>query len=141
MKLLVSACLLGEKCRYDGSDALCGQAAALALKYELVPVCPEQLGGLPTPRKPSEIVGERVLTVDGVDITDAFENGAKAAAKLAVSCGCERALLKSKSPSCGCRAVYDGSFSGRLIPGIGLAAALLKEAGIELFDESEAQKL
>lgn len=141
MRILVSACLLGEKCRYNGSDAFCKEAAALSERYELVPVCPEALGGLKTPRKPSEIRNGRVFTPDNEDVTEAFVRGAQEAVRIALLNGCKKALLKSKSPSCGSKAVYDGSFSSQLTHGMGLTADALKKAGLELFEENEIFKL
>lgn len=136
--ILVSACLLGEACRYDGATVPCAEVKALGKFHELVPVCPEQLGGLPTPRTPSEIQPDgRVADRAGTDLTDAFEVGARKAVALARQRGCMQAILKSRSPSCGVRQIYDGTFSGNIIPGRGVAAARLADAGIELFDETD----
>ena len=134
-KLLISACLVGENCKYNGgNNALPPETlAALRSRFELVPVCPEQLGGLPTPRVPSERRGERVVNREGADVTEAFRRGAEQAVRIAEQTGCRRALLKSNSPSCGSGSIYDGSFSGRLTAGDGVAAALLKHSGIEVF--------
>ena len=132
-KLLVSACLLGETCRYDGKSNLIPAVEALRERFELVPVCPEQLGGLPTPRIPSERVGERVLSREGADVTEAFRLGAERAA--ALSQGAARALLKERSPSCGSRYIYDGTFSGRVVPGMGVAAELLAGKGVAVYSE------
>ena len=119
-KLLVSACLLGEPCRYDGRSKADARVLALAEKYELIPVCPEQLGGLPTPRVPSERSGERVITADGRDVTENYRHGAEAALALCVKNGCGAAVLKEKSPSCGCGRIYDGTFSRHLTAGDGV---------------------
>ncbi len=137
--LLVSACLLGENCKYSGgNNALPPELlAALEARYRLVPVCPERDGGLPTPRLPSERKGKRVLNRAGEDVTEAFRRGAQLALETARREGCRLALLKERSPSCGSGKIYDGSFSGTLIPGNGVAAALLKENGIAVFGESE----
>ena len=134
-KLLISACLTGENCKYNGgNNALPSETlAALRSRFELVPVCPEQLGGLSTPRVPSERRGERVVNREGADVTEAFRSGAEQALRIAEQAGCRRALLKSNSPSCGSGSIYDGSFSGRLTAGDGVAAALLKHSGIEVF--------
>ena len=134
-KLLISACLVGENCKYNGgNNALPSETlAALRSRFELVPVCPEQLGGLPTPRVPSERRGARVVNREGADVTEAFRRGAEQALRIAEQTGCRRALLKSNSPSCGSGSIYDGSFSGRLTAGDGVAAALLKHSGIEVF--------
>lgn len=135
-RVAVSACLLGEACRYDGKAAPCPEAVALAQDFELVPICPEQLGGFPTPRTPAEIVpGGRVVNRAEEDVTEAFERGARASLEIARAAGCTRAVLKSRSPSCGVRAVYDGTFTGTLVPGRGIAATALAQAGIEVVDE------
>ena len=131
-KLLVSACLLGEPCRYDGRSKADARVLALAEKYELIPVCPEQLGGLPTPRVPSERSGERVITADGRDVTENYRCGAEAALALCVEGGCKAAVLKEKSPSCGCGRIYDGTFSA----GDGVTAELLKAHGIAVYGEN-----
>ncbi len=138
-KVLVSACLLGQCCAYDGghrkSDAVC----RLADRYELIPICPECMGGLPTPRLPSERVGERVLSKDGTDVTFAYTAGAKAALSLALIEGVAFAILKSKSPSCGKGEIYDGSFTHTLIPGNGVSAELLLSRGIPVYTEKEIE--
>ena len=138
-KLLVSACLLGENCKYSGGNNYSPAAVALAERFELIPVCPEQLGGLPTPRVPAERVGDRVLTRDGADVTDAYRLGAEKTLETALANGVKRAALQERSPSCGCGAIYDGTFSGRLVPGDGVTAALLREHGIEIIKGSQAQ--
>lgn len=140
-KLLVSACLLGRKCRYDGGGNYLPGVETLEEYFELVPVCPEQLGGLPTPRTPSERVGEKVLSRDGRDVTAAFRLGAERALVIARGQGAVRALLKERSPSCGCGAVYDGTFTGRVIPGSGVAAELLEKSGIAVLGESRMSEL
>ena len=138
----MSACLLGEPCRYDGKARPCEAAKALAGRYELVPVCPEQLGGLPTPRTPSEIQRDgRVVDCMGHDRTDAFLDGARAVLAIAQERGCDRAVLKSRSPSCGVHEVYDGSFEGVVVPGRGIAADMLAKAGIEIADEHDVQRM
>ena len=141
MRLLISACLLGCACRYDGGSKPCRAALALAKKHELVPVCPEQLGGLPTPRPPAEIRGDRVMNHLGQDVTDAYQKGAAEALKLCRVLNCQGAVLKARSPSCGCGQVYDGSFSGALIPGDGITARTLKAAGIPVWTEETLEKL
>ena len=134
--LLVSACLMGFNCKYSGGNNALPPEALEELKrrYCLIPVCPEAAGGLPTPRVPSERRGDRVITRDGRDVTEAFRKGAEIAARLAEKYRIRRALLKSNSPSCGSKTVYDGSFSGILIRGDGITAAVLKERGIEITD-------
>ena len=136
--VLVSSCLLGIACRYDGASVPCPEVMALADSRELVPVCPEQLGGLDTPRTPSEIQPDgRVVDRAGVDRTAAFAAGAEEALRIARERGCAQAVLKSRSPSCGVHQVYDGTFTGTVVPGRGVAAAVLSDAGIELFDEAD----
>ena len=143
--LLISACLLGYCCRYDGSNnGPIPELMQLKRRYHLIPICPEQLGGLPTPRPPSEIVATaqggrlRVMTREGADVTAAFERGAREAVRIARAQGCAVAILKAKSPTCGCgpAGVYDGSFTGRLVAGEGIAARALREAGVRVTDEA-----
>lgn len=143
MNILVSACLLGVKCRYDGSG---GQYQGWMEKYpdvHLIPVCPEQLGGLSTPRVPSERIlkaGEnRVCTRDGEDVTAAYERGAEEALRVAKLYHCEAAILKERSPSCGNGEIYDGTFSHRKTAGDGVTTETLKKAGIRVLGESEAE--
>lgn len=140
-KLLVSACLLGTPCRYDGKSKADARVQALAGKYELIPVCPEELGGLPTPREPSERQGGCVVMRSGRDVTEKYRRGAEAALALCLQNGCKAAVLKEKSPSCGCGEVYDGTFSRRLIAGDGVTAEALKAHGITVYGESDAEKL
>ena len=141
--LLISRCLCGEPCRYDGlskgldADVL----GALSARYILVPVCPEVEGGLPTPRPPAERVGDRVCTQAGADVTAAYERGAQAALRLCRVHGCERALLKERSPSCGCGQVYDGTFTATLTQGNGVTADLLCQSGIAVYGESQVYEL
>ena len=135
--ILVSACLLGENCRYDGKAGKRIDIESLRKKYNLIPVCPEVLGGLPTPRTPSERVGERVVMKDGRDVTDNFMKGAREALKICEAFGCKRAILKERSPSCGSGEIYDGTFSKSLTAGDGMTAALLKENGIRVIGESQ----
>lgn len=141
MNILVSACLLGCACRYDGGSKPCAAVRALAARHTLIPVCPEIYGGLPTPRTPCEIVGGRVLSKDGADRTDAYRRGASEALRLAGALGCRAALLKARSPACGSGEVYDGSFSGTLTAGDGVAAAALSAAGIAVFGEDRLPDL
>lgn len=136
--IAVSACLLGEPCRYDGAAMPCEAVCGLAEAFDLVPVCPEQLGGLPTPRTPSEIQPDgRVVDSAGVDRTEAFRFGARKAVEIARERGCVCAVLKARSPSCGVHQVYDGSFTGALVPGEGVAAAEFRRAGLKCFDEAD----
>lgn len=141
MKILVSACLLGCACRYDGKSKPHVGVIALAEKHTLIPFCPEIYGGLSTPRSPSEIVGDRVINSDGEDVTAEYTRGAKEALRIAQLLGCKVSVLKAKSPSCGKGKVYDGSFGGMLRDGDGVTAKLLLENGIEVFTEDEITEL
>ena len=141
MNILISGCLLGLKCRYDGKEEKLPEIEKLIESYNLIPVCPEQLGGLPTPRIPAERVKDRVITQVGVDVTKEYQIGAEEALKIAKLYNCKKAILKEKSPSCGCGKIYDGTFSRNLIVGNGVTAELLLKNGIEVFGESEIDKL
>lgn len=143
--ILVSACLLGVCCRYDGN---CQQIRefeqklpALQQRFHLVPVCPEVYGGLPTPRAPAEIRGGRVCTAGGEDVTAAFRRGAQQALQLARRYGCRYAVLKKRSPSCGSGQIYDGTFTRTLTGGDGITAGVLKAEGITVFGEDETDLL
>ena len=142
--LLVSACLLGYPCKYcGGSSNFIGDEkwAALKERYRLVSVCPEFAGGLPTPRDPSERVGDRVVSNHGADVTENYRRGAETALALCRRFGCKKALLKAKSPSCGRDFIYDGSFSGTLTEGHGVTAELLLENDVVVFSEKELESL
>ena len=139
--VLVSACLLGVDCRYDGASQRLKGLDALMRRSTLIPVCPEQLGGLPTPRVPSERRDDRVVNRIGDDVTAAFQRGAEQVCRLARLYGARLALLKARSPSCGSRMIYDGSFTGRIIPGEGVAAHALKMMGVECCDETQLEAL
>ncbi len=141
MKILISACLLGCRCRYDGGSKPHPVAEKLAQRHELVPVCPEQLGGLSTPRPPAERRGDGVVTAAGGDVTEQYRRGAEEAVRLCKLMGCQAAVLKERSPSCGSGEIYDGAFSGRLSKGDGVTAAALKAAGIPVYGESAAEVL
>ena len=137
MNILVSACLLGLPARYDGKSKGCDWVLRLADKHILIPVCPEQMGGLPTPRTPSECQGALVMDRNGVDRTEAYRRGAECAVKLAEINHCTMAILKQRSPSCGSKAIYDGTFSGKVVPGAGVAAKALQAAGVQVFSEED----
>ena len=139
--LLISACLLGVPCRYDGASKPCVALELLAERFVFVPVCPEQLGGLPTPRVPAERRGDSVMTRNGRDVTKNYQRGANEALRIARIVGCTKALLKAKSPSCGCGRIYDGTHSGTLTDGDGVTAELLKENGIEVYNETSMDLL
>ena len=140
-KLLVSACLLGKNCKYNGKNNYNEKVCALAKKYDLIPVCPETAGGLSAPRNPAEICGQQVLLSDKTDVTAEFKKGAELTLETALACNCKKAMLKAKSPSCGSGRIYDGTFSKKLVCGDGVTAKLLKENGIVIFNEEETDLL
>ena len=135
--IIVSACLLGRNCRYDGGNCFNERVKEFLASKEYLAVCPEQLGGLTTPRKPSEISVDNVFDKDGLDVTAAFRLGAATVLSRALSSGCQLAILKSESPSCGKGLIFDGSFSGKLVEGKGITAALLESSGIRVITEEE----
>lgn len=142
---MISACLIGCECRYDQKSCLDEDLEQLLREGKVIPICPEQLGGLPTPRPPAEIIGgdgfdvldgrAHIVDQTGNDVTDEFLAGAQQALKLAKTVGATSAILKENSPSCGSSFVYDGSFSGKKVSGVGLTAALFKRNGIEVSSE------
>ena len=136
-KILVSACLLGVACRYDGKSKPVDEVIALSERYGIVPVCPEILGGLPTPRIPCEIKGGRVMSRAGEDKTAEYARGAEEVLRIARLLDCNTAVLKKKSPSCGSGEIYDGSFTGKTVQGDGVCAKLLKASGITVLDETQ----
>jgi len=142
-KILISACLLGERVRYHGGDARLAHPTLQRWQEEgrLVPLCPEVTGGLTTPRPAAEITatpeGRRVLRAAGQDVTGAFERGAEAAVNACVAHGIRIAILKDGSPSCGSRSIYDGTFTSRRIDGRGITAARLAAHHIAIFSEDE----
>jgi len=135
LPVLVSACLAGEPCRYDATAMPHPLVIQLVATGRAVCVCPEVLGGLPTPRESVELQAGRAICRSGGDVTAEFLAGAQAALELGLVRGCRRAIVKSRSPSCGCGRVYDGSFSGALVPGDGLFTKLLKEHGFNICTE------
>ena len=141
MKILVSACLLGARCRYDGASKMHPDIKALMEQHTLIPVCPEQLGGLSTPRPPAERQGARVLTAAGVDVTLQYERGAEEILRLCQLFACEAAVLKERSPSCGHGKIYDGTHTGTLADGDGVAAEYLLAHGIPVYGESQIKEL
>lgn len=141
MKLLVSACLLGVPCRYDGKAKMHDGVLSLLGRHTLIPFCPEIYGGLPTPRPASERLGERVVAKTGSDVTEQFRRGAGEALRLCRLYGCEAALLKERSPSCGHGVIHNGLFDGGLVEGDGVTAALLVQNGIAVYGESEWERL
>lgn len=139
MKILVSACLLGVRCRYDGKSKPHPAVERLMEQHTLIPVCGEILGGLPTPRVSAERQGARVVTADGCDVTAAYRRGAEEVLRLAERYGCTAAILKERSPSCGSGRIYDGTFTGTLTDGWGVTAELLRDHGICVIGASEAE--
>ena len=137
MNVLISACLLGVRCRYDGQSKKYDGVERLVGKYNLIPVCPEIMGGLQTPRAPAERVGDRVVCDDGCDVTAQYQRGAQEVLRLARLFSCSLAILKANSPSCGSKRVYDGTFSRNLVDGMGVTAQLLSENNIRVIDETE----
>jgi uncharacterized protein YbbK (DUF523 family) len=141
MKILVSACLLGVPCRYDAKSKPDERVIALSKKHELIPVCAEVLGGLETPRIPAEIVGDKVLRRDGVDVTREYHSGAQCVLDIAIQNSCKIAILKSKSPSCGKGKIYDGTYTKTLKDGNGICADLLMKNNITVLTEREIDKI
>lgn len=135
MKLLVSGCLFGLECRYCGDGIYQKELMELVKEHQLIPVCPEQLGGLATPRKPCEIKDGRVIDNEGNERTAAFIKGAEQVLQLAKLFEVDGAVLKSNSPSCGYGKIYDGSFSGKLTEGNGITGQMLSENGIPVWNE------
>lgn len=144
---IVSACLVGVNCRYNGKNSLNSKVFEKFKKGDLIPACPEQLGGLTTPREPSEIIGgtgedvlkgkAKVMTSSGRDVTNNFIRGAEETLMMAKSLGAKEAILKTRSPSCGCCEIYDGAFSGKLKKGEGVTVAILRKNGIRVRDEKD----
>ena len=134
MKIAVSACLLGENCKYNGGNNFSEKVARYIEGQEVIPVCPEVLGGLPTPRIPAEIVDGVVTRKDGVSVDSEFRSGAQKALDIVLDNQVELVILQSRSPSCGVNSIYDGTFSGKIIQGHGVFASLLKENNIKMID-------
>ena len=139
--VLVSACILGADCKYNGGNNYRDGIFDLFTKYNVIPVCPETAGGLERPREPSEKVGNQVLSKSGKDVTAEFKKGADVTLKIAKKYSAAYAVLKAKSPSCGCGMIYDGSFSGNVIPGNGITAELLLNNGIKIYNETNWRSL
>ena len=139
MNILISACLLGQYCRYDGQTKVYPQVQALLGRDDihLIPVCPEQCGGLATPRPAAERQGKRVVTTNGSDVTAQYQRGAEAALYWARLFHCTKAILKEKSPSCGHGQIYDGTFSRTLTAGDGVTVDFLRAEGLEIIGESD----
>lgn len=135
--IIVSACLAGVKCRYDCQLKPNQKVVELVEQGKAIPVCPEQLGGLPTPRAAAERLGDKVVTKDGGEVTQEFLKGAGEALKIAQLAGCKKAVLKAKSPSCGSGKTYDGTFTGTLVERDGVCAELFKKNGVEVITEED----
>ena len=135
--ILVSACLAGIKCKWDGESNSDQKVIDLVKQGKAIPVCPEQLGGLSTPRAPAEIKGDKVITISSNDVTKEFQNGAQETLKIALLTGCKKAILKSRSPSCGSKRIYDGTFTKTLIKGDGITTRLLKQNHIDVLTEED----
>ena len=135
--ILVSKCLAGEYCRWDGGTNLVPELKALVESGSAVTVCPEESGGLSTPRNPSEILDGRVFSKTGEDVTGCFRKGAEAALRVFEGNHCEYAVLKAKSPSCGCGLIHNGKFDGGLVAGNGVTAQLLLDRGYHVITEAE----
>lgn len=141
MKILISACLAGVPCRYDGKPVPWALYEILKEKHELIPVCPELMGGLKAPRPPAERRGSRVFDKTGADLTETFERGAEEGLLLAATRSADAVILKERSPSCGVHIVYDGTFSSKQIAGRGLFAEKLVKAGYQVMGEFEEEEL
>ncbi len=137
MKVIVSACLLGENCKYNGDNNRCQKVIDFVKDHEVIPVCQEQMGGLSTPRLPAEICYGKVVNTEGVSVDAEFRKGAEAALEITLEEGATQAILQPRSPSCGCKQVYDGTFSRTLIPGKGVFAQLLADHGIKLMEPED----
>ena len=137
MKIAVSACLLGENCKYNGGNNFSEKVSEFVKDHEVFPVCPEVLGGLPTPRETAEIVNGVVSHKDGSSVDKEFRDGAEKAMRIVTENKVDLVILQSRSPSCGVNTIYDGSFSGKLIPGQGIFTELLKKSGIKVIDVEE----
>ena len=138
--IVISACLIGQNCRYDGKSKVVDWVDRLSKQGQTIAVCPEVLGGLSIPRLPCEITGEKVYSQDGADVTCAFKMGAEKTTEIAKTVGAKVAILKANSPSCGNCKVYNGNFDGGLVDGKGVTVKALEEKGIVVFNENEAKE-
>ena len=140
-KILISACLVGDNVKYNGGNNLSPKIDTLLEKYELIPFCPEVEGGLSIPRSPAERVGDMVINQDNEDVTAAYMKGAELAFNICLFLKIKKVILKEKSPSCGSKIIYDGTFSHKEIKGTGVTAEYLKEKGIEVYSEEDIDSL
>ncbi len=138
-KILISACLIGDKTRYDGKSSYHPLVKELLKKYELIPFCPEVEGGLPTPRKPSEIIEDKVMMSNGKDVTKNYTLGAEKALNICKALNIKIAILKDGSPSCGSKKIHDGKFTGHTISGNGVTTKLLRKHHIEVLSEEDIE--
>jgi len=138
--IIVSACLAGVECRYNGQAFPIPVVIDMVKKGQAIPLCPEILGNLPTPRLSAEQCGRKIFSSDDHDLTVEYVTGAKIALRIAKLVGCKKAILKSKSPTCGCGMIYDGTFSGKMIEGDGIFCKMLKGENIEVYTEDDIQK-
>lgn len=140
MVIAVSACLLGQNCKYNGGNNFSEELSHRLRGHTVIPICPEVMGGLPTPRTPVELVNGKAIMRSGEDVDACFRKGAQIALKKVTDAGAELVILQPRSPSCGSREIYDGTFSGRKIPGQGIFAALAVRAGLRVLDAEEFLK-
>lgn len=140
-KIIVSGCLLGCDCRYKGDNCKCEELLTLAENHTLIPVCPEQLGGLSTPRHPAEIVGDKVISNHGKDVTYEYTKGAEMTLYIAKTNNADAVVFKANSPSCGKGIIYDGTFTGNKTEGNGIAAKMFLDNGFSVFTENEIPEL
>ena len=140
-RILISACLVGDNVKYNGGNNKSPLIDKLLEKYELIPFCPEVEGGLRIPRPSCERKDDRVINTKGQDVSAAFERGAELAFNICLFLKIKKVILKERSPSCGSKEIYDGSFSHKVIPGMGVTAALLKRKGITVYSEDEIDSL
>ena len=139
MKIVVSACLLGNNCKYNGGNNYCQQVIDFVKNHEVIALCPEVLGSLSTPRLPSEICKGIVMNCKGISVDKEYRQGARLSTEIAIREGATLAILQPRSPSCGCKQIYDGSFSRKLISGKGIFAQMLNDNGIETIEPEDLE--
>ena len=139
--LLVSACLLGENTKYNGKNNYIPLIEKIKERYNIITICPEVMGGLSIPRDPSEIINDKIINKKMKDVTEEYNRGAQLALNLALRYNCKKALLKEKSPSCGEKYIYDGTFTKNLINGMGITTRLLSSNNIVVYSENEIESL
>ena len=139
--LLVPACLLGENTKYNGKNNYIPLIEKIKERYNIITICPEVMGGLSIPRDPSEIINDKIINKKMKDVTEEYNRGAQLALNLALRYNCKKALLKEKSPSCGVKYIYDGTFTKNLINGMGITTRLLSSNNIVVYSENEIESL